>query len=195
MIITILLLLIAYALGSISSAILLCQYLKLPDPREEGSKNAGATNVMRFADKKTAIYVLIGDIAKGLLAVLLGKLLGVNGIALGFIGFAAVLGHVYPLYFQFKGGKGVATALGVLLGLSPILALITGVVWIAVAALYRYSSLASTTAAIVAPISALLLKPEYFPALVLIAVLLFYKHKDNIRRLREGTEPKIGEKS
>lgn len=183
---------IAYLLGSVSSAIVVSKVFKTPDPRTEGSGNAGATNVLRIAGKHQAAIVLAGDILKGLIAVLIGHLLHVAGFKLGIVGLAAVLGHVFPLYFGFKGGKGVATAIGVTLGLSFISGILMAAVWGVIAFVFRYSSLASLVAVVLAPIFLLIFSHgAYFIPSVLIAALIVWKHKDNITRLQNKTESKI----
>ncbi len=183
---------IAYLLGSVSCAIILSKVLKTPDPRTEGSGNAGATNVLRIAGKYQAALVLVGDALKGLVAVLIGHLFHVYGFMLGIVAFAAVLGHVYPLYFGFKGGKGVATAIGAVLGLSLISGILMAAAWGAIAFTMRYSSLASLVTVILAPIFLLIFShASYFLPAVLIAALVVWKHKDNIKRLQNKTESKI----
>lgn len=194
MIITLIMLLIAYALGSICSAILICQALGLPDPRSEGSKNPGATNVLRLGGKKAAAMVLVADMLKGLVAVLLARLVGLEGFALSLVALAAVIGHIFPVFFEFEGGKGVATALGALLGLSLVLAIAVILIWLAMAKIYRYSSLAALTAITASPVLALLIQPSYFFTLLALAGLLAWTHRSNIERLRAGTESKIGDK-
>jgi glycerol-3-phosphate acyltransferase PlsY len=185
-------LIIAYLLGSVSSAIVVSKIFKTPDPRTEGSGNAGATNVLRIAGKQQAAIVLVGDILKGLIAVLIGHLLHVAGFKLGIVGLAAVLGHVFPLYFGFKGGKGVATAIGVTLGLSFISGIVMAATWGVIAFVFRYSSLASLVAVVLAPIFLLIFSHgAYFIPSALIAALIVWKHKDNITRLQNKTESKI----
>lgn len=182
---------IAYLLGSISCGILICRLKKLPDPRTQGSHNAGATNVLRIAGKQTAIMVLIGDAAKGLLAVMIGRCFGLSHVALGFIALAAILGHLFPIYFNFKGGKGVATLLGCLLGLSIWLTVIFIGVWLLMAKVFRYSSLAALTAIIATWIASLVLTTGYFIPLFFISVVITIMHRGNIQRLFSGTESKI----
>jgi len=191
MIITITMIIIAYFIGSISSAVLLCRYFQLPDPRSQGSGNAGATNVLRQSNHKVALMVLAADAFKGFFAVGLASALGVGGMGIGFVALAAVVGHIFPFFFNFKGGKGVATALGVLFPISWLLAVLVILIWVSIVALYRYVSLASTTASLAIPIGSLLLAPHCFIPFVLITALILWKHKDNIRRLQEGVEPKI----
>ncbi|OGT41520.1 MAG: glycerol-3-phosphate acyltransferase [Gammaproteobacteria bacterium RIFCSPHIGHO2_12_FULL_40_19] len=183
----------AYLIGSISCAIIFSNIFKIPDPRSEGSGNAGATNVLRIGGKKQAAMVLIGDLLKGTIAVWIGDLFfHLVGFKLGLVGFAAIIGHVYPLYFGFKGGKGVATAMGVTLGLSFISGVLMAAAWAAIALTTRYSSLASLVAVILAPVFLLIFSSGgyFFPA-VFMAALIIYKHKDNIARLQNKTESKI----
>lgn len=189
-------LVIAYLLGSLSSAIIVSKATGAPDPRNAGSGNAGATNVLRLSGKKLAIVVLVGDLLKGFVALLIARMFGIGGTALGLVGLGALLGHVYPLFFGFKGGKGVATAAGVMLALSPLLGICTAVVWIAVAGILRYSSLASITAAIAAPILCLFVAtPAYMMPVAFMSLLILINHHANMSRLVEGKEPKIGKSS
>lgn len=183
---------IAYLLGSISSAILAAKIFKTADPRTVGSGNAGATNVLRVAGKQQAAIVLAGDIFKGLIAVWMGYLLHVTPFMLGITGLAAVVGHIYPVYFGFKGGKGVATAIGAILGLSFISGILMAAAWGAIAFVSRYSSLASIVAVILAPVFLVIFsKATFFIPSVLIAALIIWKHKENIARLKSNTESKI----
>lgn len=181
---------VAYLLGSLCSAVIVCQVFKLPDPRASGSNNPGATNVLRLAGKKYAAIVLLGDFLKGLLAVWFASLMHLSAFAQGLVGLAAVLGHVYPVFFEFKGGKGVATTLGVLFGFQPILGLMVIVTWMLVAYFSRYASLASMVAVTVAPFLQFHGKSAFIP-LFIIALIVLYQHRNNIIRLREGREPKI----
>jgi len=186
----------AYLIGSISSAILVCQWLKLPDPRAQGSNNPGATNVLRVAGKKPAAIVLIADALKGFLPVFLAKLLGVADMALAFVFLAVVLGHIFPVFFQFAGGKGIAPTLGGFFALNVFLGLLSILVWFTVAKLTRYASLASMSAVAVVLIAVLLLgNRSYFFPLLIITILIATKHQSNIARLIKGTENKIGKKT
>ena len=182
---------LAYLLGSINCAIIICKIGKFSDPRSQGSGNPGASNVLRVAGKKYAILTLIGDALKGTIAVLVAMLLGLHGAQLGLIAFVAVIGHMYPIFFKFQGGKGVATALGSILALSPLLALIGLIVWIVLVVISRYSSLGSLVACIVVALTSLFIAPAYFPGLVAIAVFIIWRHRANIRRLKAGTENKL----
>ncbi len=196
MILGLLLIASAYLIGSVASAIVVCRFMNLPDPRSGGSKNPGATNVLRVGGKLPAALTLAGDMLKGLLPVLLAGALS-GPIVVAASALAAFLGHLYPIYFKFKGGKGVATAFGVAAGLSPVLALVMAIVWLAVVAATRYVSLASMVAIAVSPVVAFALAlhiPTFF-ALVVMAGFIIYRHRANIERLRAGTESRIGEKA
>ncbi|WP_058479952.1 glycerol-3-phosphate 1-O-acyltransferase PlsY [Legionella waltersii] len=180
-------------MGSINSAIIVCRLLGLPDPREEGSKNPGATNVLRIGGKQTAAIVMGFDVLKGILPVVLAKYLDLGSTATAFTALAAVLGHMYPVFFQFRGGKGVATAIGALLAFHFIIGVMVIATWLLVANFFRYSSLASICAIVLAPFYSMILIGELnsFPPIFFIALFVLYKHKDNITRLIDGTEPKI----
>ncbi len=181
---------IAYITGSLSSAIILCRLAGLPDPRTQGSGNPGATNVLRFGGKKLAAMVLLIDILKGVLPVLLAKGIGLDTGGQLLTAFAAFLGHLYPVFFQFKGGKGVATAIGGFLALSPPLAGVLIVTWISVFLMSRISSLSAIIAALLAPLYSLWLlngREVHFITTVM-ALMLLYRHKDNIKRLLAGQE-------
>ncbi|CAH1193484.1 putative glycerol-3-phosphate acyltransferase [Vibrio harveyi] len=184
----------AYLLGSISSAVLICRLLRLPDPRKVGSNNPGATNVLRIGGKGAAAAVLLFDMLKGTIPVWSGYFLDIDPIILGVIAIAACLGHMYPIFFHFKGGKGVATALG---AIAPIGLDLTGLVmltWLSVALLFRYSSLAALVTVLVTPFYAWMFKPQYTLPVAMLCCLIVFKHHQNIRRLLSGEEPKIGEK-
>lgn len=186
--------LISYLCGSVCSAIIVSRLFGLPDPRSEGSKNPGATNVLRLAGKKYASIVLLADILKGLIPVVFARLLGADLMTVSFACFFAVLGHIYPVFFGFKGGKGVATALGALLGLNLLLGILVLATWIVVARFSRYSSLASIISTAFAPFYAIVLVGyvEALPPLFFITIFILYQHRDNISRLIDGTEPKVG---
>jgi glycerol-3-phosphate acyltransferase PlsY len=184
----------AYLLGSLSSAVFVCKIFHLPDPRTEGSKNPGTTNVLRIGGKKVAILVLIGDLLKGLIPVLIARYFMPDHIW-GWVGLSAVLGHMFPIFFQFKGGKGVATGAGVLLGLSLPLGFLVILTWILVAALFRYSSLAAIIATLLMPFYGFwVARPQILP-LVFICVLILIRHYGNIKNLIAGNESKIGKSS
>ncbi len=186
----------AYLLGSLSTAIITCKLMGLPDPRTQGSKNPGATNVLRFGGKKAAAVTLFGDFLKGLLPVLLGLALKVDPQTLALIAMAAFLGHLYPVFFGFQGGKGVATALGVILGLSWQVALAALLTWLVMAKVFKISSLSALIAAVLTPLYCWLLTPqkEFIALLVVVSVLLIWRHRSNIRNLISGSEGKIGGK-
>jgi len=187
-----LLVVFAYFLGSIPMGVILGR-LKGVDPRKTGSGNIGATNVMRAAGKKLGVITLILDAAKGFLPVVLATLLGVHVYVVALVGLVAFLGHVFPVFLRFRGGKGVATALGVYLAVSPVTILGAFVVFIIVAAIWRYVSLASMIGAIVVPVGLYLVgAPRAFVLMaVLITLVVILRHKDNIARLAKGTESKL----
>ena len=187
----------AYLIGSLSSAILLCRIAGLPDPRTEGSGNPGATNVLRFGGKRLAALVFLGDMLKGLIPVLIATLLDLPPAILAATAMAAFLGHVFPVFFGFKGGKGVATTVGVIAGLIPLLALALLLLWLATAFLTRYSSLSAILAALIAPFASwpLAHEPAFTIAIAVIAVILLWRHRRNISNLIAGKEPKIGKKA
>lgn len=187
---------LAYLLGSISSAIIVCKLMNLPDPRTQGSGNPGTTNVLRIGGKKAAILTLLGDVLKGVIPVFIAKLLGFDSLSLSLITLAAFLGHLYPIFFRFQGGKGVATALGCVLTLVPPVGLTLAGTWLLTAVVFRYSSLAALTAAFFAPIDMWIFTQNvYFTGMAcVITVLLFYRHKKNIQNLWAGKERKIGKK-
>ena len=185
--------LLAYLIGSISSAIVVCRIMGLPDPRSSGSNNPGATNVLRLGGKKAAVITLIGDVLKGIIPVLIAKAMSDSSWTIALSGLAAFLGHLYPIFFGFKGGKGVATAAGVFIALSGTLTLLLLGIWFTIAFLTRYSSLSALIAAAVAPFLVLFLLPGtgFFLMALIIAVLLFWRHRTNIQRLLAGEESKI----
>ncbi len=197
--------LVGYLIGSLSFAVIVSRAMGLNDPRTYGSKNPGATNVLRSGSKAAAVVTLLLDAAKGWLPVMLvrwyGKPYGLEEGTMAMVGLAAFVGHLYPAFFKFVGGKGVATALGVLVGVNWILGLATGATWLIMAYFFRYSSLASLTAALFAPVyyvfgdgAAWYLNKGMLFALSLISLLLIYRHAENIGRLVKGTESKLGKK-
>lgn len=195
MILLLLFMIIAYLFGSLSTAIIVCRLLQLPDPRNQGSGNPGATNVLRFGGTKVAILVLIGDLLKGLIPVLIAKWCGISQVGLAWIGLAAIIGHVFPLFFGFKGGKGVATGAGVMFGLNWLLGLAVFMTWLIIAVISRYSSLAALIATISVPIYAFWLTTHAtLLPLILISLLLLWRHYENFKRLLAGKEDKIGTK-
>ncbi|HEX6063335.1 MAG TPA: glycerol-3-phosphate 1-O-acyltransferase PlsY [Longimicrobiales bacterium] len=189
---------LGYLLGSISFAVLVSRAFALPDPRTYGSGNPGATNVLRTGRRAAAALTLLGDGAKGWLAVFLAQHFaepeGVQ-VAMAGAAAAAVIGHMYPVFHRFQGGKGVATALGVLIGLNVYLAAGTAATWIVMAAFFRISSLAALVSAVFAPFFTLILYNAHHPyvwSVVLIALLLIWRHKSNIRNLLTGKESRLG---
>ncbi len=197
------LILLSYLLGSIPFAVVVSRLMGLQDPRSFGSGNPGATNVLRSGSKKAAVLTLLGDAAKGAVAVILAQVMSrkfglpVEVVAMSAV--AAFLGHVYSFFLKFKGGKGVATGLGVLLALQPWLGLAVALTWLLVAYVSRYSSLASVIATIMAPIYYLIGAKAVWPlhgsvalAIVVISVVILLRHKQNISRLLQGKESKIG---
>jgi len=182
-----------YLFGSISTAITVCKLMGLPDPRTEGSRNPGATNVARLGGKKAAALTLAGDMLKGLVPVLIAHALQANPTILAATALAAFLGHLYPVFFGFQGGKGVATALGVIYGLYWPVGLLTTGIWLAMAIMFRYSSLAALTAILLTPLGFMWLLPEkpIIIAMVVLTVLLFWRHRSNIANLLSGEEGKI----
>lgn len=191
MLITVAMILVAYLIGSISSAVLICRLTGLPDPRSTGSKNPGATNVLRISNKTTAVTVLLLDVLKGTVPVWGAYFLGVEPIWLGVIAVFACLGHMYPVFFGFDGGKAVATAFGVLLPIGLDLGLLLLLTWFLVAKSTRYSSLAAIVTVSLAPLYVWLLKPLYVYSVLMLSALIIFRHKDNIIRLLKGEEPKI----
>lgn len=187
-------LILAYLLGSVSAAIIVCRLMGLPDPRTDGSGNPGTTNVLRLGGKPAALLTLTGDMLKGVIPVLIGRELGMDDMLLSAIGFAAFLGHLYPIFFRFEGGKGVATALGVLLALHWQVGMLVIVLWIAGFALTRISSVGAITAFVAAPFLANWLIPEAMLGVVGMSLLLLARHKENIKALIEGRERKFGGK-
>lgn len=187
------LVLAAYLLGSISSAIIVCRLMGLPDPRTEGSNNPGATNVLRIGGKRAAFVTLLGDSLKGLLPVLAAQWLGSGPLTLALTGCAAFLGHLYPVFFGFRGGKGVATALGVQFGWAWSLGGAVAATWLFMAKVANISSLAALVSMLLAPLYAWLLSPatELLLAQTLITGLLIWRHRSNIRKLLGGSEGRI----
>ena len=196
----------AYLIGSLSFAVIVSRLMGLNDPRSYGSKNPGATNVLRSGNKAAAVATLLLDALKGWLPVVLVKWLGADyglgGGTVAAVGLAAFLGHLYPVFFGFKGGKGVATAAGVLIGVSWVLGLATLATWLIVAYFSRYSSLASLAAAVFSPLyylfgdrAAWYVDKRIVMMLVVISALLIYRHRENINKLLKGTESRLGAKA
>ena len=190
----ILLVILAYLMGSVASAILICKLLGCADPRTRGSGNPGATNVMRLYGKKAALLTLAGDVLKGVIPVLLAKALSDNATTHALAGLAAFAGHLLPVFFRFRGGKGVATLIGVLFATHWLLGMAYVISWLITAAIFRYSSLAALCAAVLTPFCSWLIlqNPGFLAIHVLMAGLLIWRHQANIRKLISGTESKIG---
>ncbi|MCK5903524.1 MAG: glycerol-3-phosphate 1-O-acyltransferase PlsY [Cocleimonas sp.] len=183
----------AYLIGSLSAAIMVSHSLSLPDPRTMGSKNPGATNVLRYGGKKAAILTLLGDALKGALPILIGQLLGLSLAWLVLIGIAAFLGHLFSLYYGFKGGKGVATAMGVYLALNPFVGLTLLATWLIFAFIFRISSLSALIATLFAPFYFYFVTQSLplLLGLLLITALIYWKHDKNIKAIINGSESKI----
>ncbi|WP_394176876.1 glycerol-3-phosphate 1-O-acyltransferase PlsY [Thalassotalea litorea] len=185
---------LAYLLGSISSAVLICRLRGLPDPRTQGSQNPGATNVLRISNKATAGAVLFLDMLKGAVPVYGGFLLGVEPNYLGLIAIAACLGHMYPIFFSFKGGKAVATAFGALSAIGWTFSLALIMTWLVVFKTTKYSSLAAIVTVSLAPLYTFFLKPLYVQQVTMLSVLIIFRHRENLMRLWQGEEGKMTSK-
>ncbi|KWF67284.1 glycerol-3-phosphate acyltransferase [Burkholderia multivorans] len=190
--------LVAYLIGSVSFAVIVSAAMGLADPRSYGSKNPGATNVLRSGNKKAAILTLIGDAFKGWIAVWLARRYGLPDVAIAWVAIAVFIGHLYPVFFRFQGGKGVATAAGVLLAVHPVLGLATALTWLIIAFFFRYSSLAALVAAVFAPLfDVFMFRTNHNPiawAVLAMSVLLVWRHRGNIAKLLAGEESRIGDK-
>ncbi|MBK2125101.1 glycerol-3-phosphate 1-O-acyltransferase PlsY [Fangia hongkongensis] len=192
----ILMLIIGYLFGSINSAILTCHALRLPSPRSIGSGNPGATNVLRLGGKKAAAITLIGDALKGFIPVIIAHGIGLTHLEIGYVALLAVLGHIFPIFFGFKGGKGVATLIGVMLGFYWLVGVIFLIIWLLCALITKYSSLSALIATLLSALSTILLFniTTAIPFLIM-AIIVILRHYQNIQRLIQGTESKIGQKS
>ena len=188
--------LFGYLLGSVSTAIITCKLMGLPDPRTEGSKNPGATNVLRLGGKKAAAITLFGDMLKGLIPALVAVLSGMPDTIIAATGLAAFLGHLYPVFYGFSGGKGVATLLGVLIGSHWLVGLGTIGIWLAMAFTFKYSSLSALVAAFCAPalVAYVTGSTVLISTTAILSLLLFWRHRSNIANLLSGRENKIGAK-
>ncbi|MEJ1295906.1 MAG: glycerol-3-phosphate 1-O-acyltransferase PlsY [Candidatus Sedimenticola sp. (ex Thyasira tokunagai)] len=188
-----LLIIASYLLGSLSSAIIVCKLMGLPDPRSQGSNNPGATNVLRIGGKKAAAITLAGDSIKGLIPVLVAKMMGVDDLVLAAVAMAAFLGHLYPLFFGFKGGKGVATALGTQFGLGWQIGGSIAIIWLLIAKGLNISSLAALVAMALAPLIVWHFtgSQELLVMQIAMSLLLIWRHRSNIRNLISGEEGKI----
>ena len=196
MLLNISLVIISYLFGSLSAAVIVCKVMRLDDPRSHGSGNPGTTNVLRLHGKQAAALTLAGDVIKGLLPVLFVKTLGAPQLVIALSALAAFSGHIFPVFFNFRGGKGVATLIGVLLGMYWMAGVAFITSWLIFAFLFRYSSLAALISAALLPIFAIFLRgPVYYTGSILVMILiLFWRHRSNIRNLIAGTEDKIGAK-
>jgi len=187
------LILIAYLVGSINSAIILSKVLKLPDPRTQGSKNPGATNMLRIGGKKIAAFVLLIDVWKGLSPILLAYSYTSSSLELSIIALFAFLGHVYPVFYSFKGGKGVATFIGGLIGINPLVGLSFILIWLFVAKVLNISSLSALVATLLTPIVFYFIEMDFEATgvITLICLWIFFTHRSNIKRLVSGEEGQI----
>jgi glycerol-3-phosphate acyltransferase PlsY len=190
---------LGYLFGSISSAVIVSKLFRLGDPRETGSGNPGATNVLRSGNKFAAAITLIGDVLKGLIPVVLAQYADVSSGVLAMVAIAAFMGHLYPIFFGFKGGKGVATAIGIFIALSWKLVVVFAITWVLVAAITRYSSLASLMATSITGVASFAIfnqehQLQLIGAIFWIVAFTFQRHRENIERLKNGTEGKIGKK-
>ncbi len=190
------LIILSYFIGSISAAIITCKILGKVDPRTVGSNNPGATNVLRHGGKKAAVITLLGDMLKGLIPVAIGHAFSLDWAWLALIGIAAFLGHLYPIYYGFKGGKGVATAFGVFLGLNPIVGIVVLLTWIISALIFNISSLSALIASLLAPIYFYIVTASLplFGGLLFITIMIYWRHRTNIIEIINGTEDSIVEK-
>jgi glycerol-3-phosphate acyltransferase PlsY len=193
---TLLLLLSAYLLGSIPTGVILAKAFSDVDPRTQGSRNIGATNVFRTAGKKLGAVTLLGDILKGFLPVIIARTSIDSNFWVGAVALTAFIGHLYPIFLRFKGGKGIATGLGAFLALAPLPAILSCLVFAAVVYRWRYISVGSLSATAAFPVFLALLNPHlvYIPFALAIGSLIFYRHRENMERLRAGKESKFGEK-
>ncbi len=188
------LMVVGYLIGSLSSAILVCKAFGLPDPRTQGSNNPGATNVLRIGGKKAAAITLIGDGAKGVIPVLIAQTMGLDLLSMTWIALAVFLGHVYPIFFGFKGGKGVATFLGALFALNYLVGLSFALIWLFIAKVLKISSLSALIATLLTPVIFYVLNDQNLNAtyvISLICVWIFYTHRSNIQRMLTGDESNI----
>ncbi len=192
-----LLIIASYLLGSVSSAIIVCKIMGLPDPRTLGSNNPGATNVLRIGGKKAAAITLLGDILKGFIPVLVANLMDVPPIILAAVAMAAFLGHLYPIFFRFKGGKGVATALGCQFGLGWQIGGVIALIWLFMAKVVKISSLSALVSMALAPLVVWLFwpAPELVGMQIIMSAILFWRHRSNIRNLLSGSEGTIKDNS
>ena len=188
---------LAYLIGSFSSAIITCKIMGIEDPRNTGSHNPGATNVLRHGGKKAAIITLLGDMLKGLIPVLVVSQLQTDTLIIALVGLFALLGHIFPVYYGFKGGKGVATYYGVILGMNLLAGLIAGAIWFGMAAIVKISSLSALVSIFFTPFILWYFSQsvELTSAVAVMSILVFWRHKQNIKSLLQGSENKIGNNS
>ncbi|GIU21532.1 glycerol-3-phosphate 1-O-acyltransferase PlsY [Shewanella colwelliana] len=191
---TLAMILTAYLAGSISSAVLVCRLRGLPDPRNEGSGNPGATNVLRIGGASAAAMVLLFDMLKGAIPAYLAFRLGLDAVSLGLIAIAACLGHIFPIFFKFKGGKGVATAFGAMAPIGADLSLALVATWMVMVLICRYSSLAAITTALLAPVYTWYFDERFTLPVAMLSVLIVIRHRENIHRLLKGEESKVTRK-
>lgn len=191
---TLLMMVLAYLAGSISSAVLVSRLFALPDPRTHGSGNPGATNVYRLGGRIAAFLTLLLDVLKGTIPVWISYFLGIEAIFLGLVAIAACLGHIFPLYFGFKGGKAVSTALGAMLPIGLDLSGLLIITWIATVFISGYSSLAALITVTLAPLYTWFIKPQYTLAVAMLSLLIILRHRSNIVRLLKGKESRIWDK-
>jgi glycerol-3-phosphate acyltransferase PlsY len=187
---------LAYLMGSISSAILISKLMSISDPREIGSGNPGATNILRYAGKKAAFLTFLGDAGKAAVPVIVAQTMGVAATITTLVGICALIGHMYPIFYKFNGGKGIATMIGMTIALDPLLGASFITCWLCIATVFRYSSLAALGAVMLMPFFAWKLNQDIASValLVLAGILIFFRHKTNIENLVSGTEKKIGGK-
>lgn len=185
---------LAYLIGSFSTAIITCKIMGIKDPRKTGSQNPGATNVLRHGGKKAAIITLLGDMLKGLIPVLIVIQLQIEPVGVALVGLFALLGHVFPVYYDFKGGKGVATYYGVVLGMNWLVGLIAIAIWLGMAVIVKISSLSALVSIFFTPFILWYFSQsvELTSAVAIMSILVFWRHKTNIKSLLQGSEEKIG---
>lgn len=186
-----LMLISAYLLGSVPSAILVCHCMGIDDPRQQGSRNPGASNVLRIGNRRAALLTLLGDGGKGWCAVSLPGWFGLGAETAAWCALAAIIGHIYPLFTRFQGGKGVATAMGIYLALAPLLGVLLLLIWAGIIAAGRIASLASVSCALLSPLLAWLISPELLTPVLLISLLLVTTHRENLRKLVQGNESRF----
>jgi len=188
MLLTSLYVFLSYLLGSLSAAVITCKLMHLPDPRSEGSNNPGVTNVYQLYGKKPAVFTLVGDVLKGLLPVALARYYDLDVLTVSLVAMAAFLGHLYPLFFSFEGGKGVATAFGLMLALNFYVALLVLVTWLLVLKTFKLSSLSALISSVLVPVYFYFLDERFTVMSVVMSVFLIWRHRSNIKKIIDGTE-------